>query len=210
MAYSKFNDLRKLVQQFGLSTERDALFPTDLITIQPSSWLKETIDLAFDLLGVDSEKERSERLVTPVLTEIAKINKGQITIYSGHELNVDKSLGLNGECDYLLSLGKKVLDYVDTPIFSIVEAKKQDMELGTAQCTAQLIGAQRYNEADGKKIPFLYGAATDGIKWRFIKLENTVLTIEPNYYVVENLPKLLGVLQFIFDDCSKSNLTKTN
>ena len=83
MAYSKFNDLRKLVQQFGLSTERDALFPTDLITIQPSDWLKETIDLAFDLLGVDSEKERSERLVTPVLTEIAKINKVKLQYTQG-------------------------------------------------------------------------------------------------------------------------------
>ena len=204
MAYKNFKDLKKLVQQFGLTTERNDFFPNDLKPIKPSAWLTESIDLAFNVLGIDSEKERSERLVAPVLTEIAKNNNGQITIYSGHELNVDKALGLNGECDYLLSLGKKVLDYVDSPIFSIVEAKKQDMELGTAQCTAQLIGAKRYNEADGKQIPFLYGAATDGIKWRFIKLENNVLTIEPNYYVVENLPKLLSVLQFIFDDCFRS------
>jgi hypothetical protein len=201
MAYSKFIDLKKTVQQFELQAERAKLFPSEVTVITPSSWLKETIAIAFDILGVDSEKERSERLVHPILTEMAVINKGEITIYSGHELNVDKNLGLNGECDYMLSLGRKVIDYIDAPIFSIVEAKKQNFELGTSQSVAQLVGAQRFNEKEGKSLSLLFGAATDGVKWRFFKLEGKKLSIDTDYYTIENIPKLLGVLQYIIDNC---------
>jgi hypothetical protein len=201
MAYSKFIDLKKTVQQFELQAERAKLFPSEIVVINPSSWLKETIAIAFDILGVDSEKERSERLVHPILTEMAVINKGEITIYSGHELNVDKNLGLNGECDYMLSLGRKVIDYIDAPIFSIVEAKKQNFELGTSQSVAQLIGAQRFNEKEGKPLSLLFGAATDGVKWRFFRLEGKKLSIDTDYYTIENIPKLLGVLQYIIDIC---------
>lgn len=201
MAYSKFIDLKKTVQQFELQAESTKLFSSEITTIAPSAWLKETIAISFDIPGVDSEKERSERLVHPILTEVAVINKGEITIYSGHDLNVDKSLGLNGECDYMLSLGRKVIDYIDAPIFSIVEAKKQNFELGISQSVVQLIGAQRLNEKEGKPLSVLFGAATDGVKWRFFKLEGKKLSIDTDYYTLENIPKLLGVLQSIIDTC---------
>jgi hypothetical protein len=204
MAYSKFTDLKKVIQTFGLQAERTALFSKKPTLIEPSTWLIETLEIAIEVLGIDSEKERSERLVHPVLAEIAKINKGEITIYSGHELNVDKSLGLNGECDYLLSLGKKVIQFIDTPVFSVVEAKKQDMELGISQSLAQLIGAQRYNQNDGKNITTLYGATTDGYKWQFIRLRDKQLSIDENTYLLSDLPILLGVLQSIIDDCKKA------
>ncbi|NJN35410.1 MAG: hypothetical protein HC817_15280 [Saprospiraceae bacterium] len=143
-----------MIQTFDLKAERTTLFSHNLKPIEPSLWLKESLEIAIEILGIDSEKERSERLVHPILAEIARINKGEITVYSGHELNVDKQLGLNGECDYLLSLGKKVIQFIDSPIFSVVEAKRQDMELGISQSLAQLIGAQRYNLNDGKIYPF--------------------------------------------------------
>jgi hypothetical protein len=203
MAYSKFTDLKKIIQTFGLQAERTMLFPDKPKMIEPSTWLKESMSIAIEVLGIDSEKERSERLVHPILAEIARINKGEITVYSGHELNVDKSLGLNGECDYLLSLGKKVIQFIDTPIFSVVEAKRQDMELGISQSLAQLIGAQRYNLNDGKNISVLYGAATDGYKWQFIRLTDKTISIDANIYLLNDLPLLLGVLQYAFDDCKK-------
>lgn len=203
MAYSKFRDVKKVAITFGLSVRRGTLFPEKLAVQKPSSWLVETLAIMRDN-GFETEKERSERLVSPVLIEIRKQNDSQITIYSGHELNVDASKSLNGECDYLLSLGFKVIDFVDTPVFSVVEAKKQDMEYGTAQCAAQIVGAMLYNENDGKPVPFLYGAATDGLKWRFIKLEKNVLTIDLDYYYLKDIEELLAVLQFIVDDCKNA------
>ena len=199
MAYSSYKNLKKVVEKFGIKTEPGYLFSAESIKlIEPSDWLKLSLKKA-NRLGFYSEKERSERLVHPVLAELVEIYDNQITLYSGPELKVNKDL--TGECDYMLTLGRKVIDYVSSPLFSIVEAKRQDMEHGTAQCAAQLIGAKMYNENDGIELPYLYGATTDGQKWRFLKFKDNVVTIHEDYYTLDNLPLLLGVLSHLVDDC---------
>lgn len=199
MAYSSFTKLKKVATKFNLKVENQLLFKeADVKLIEPSDWLKTSMEMA-DMMGFYSEKERSERLVHPILAALVKINNAQITVYSGQELNIDKELA--GECDYLLALGHKVIDFVSTPLFSVVEAKKQDMEHGTAQCTAQMIGAVRYNKLDDIELPYIYGTTTDGQKWRFMKLENQTLTIHPTYYYLSDLSKLISVLAYLIDDC---------
>ena len=201
MAYSNFTKLKKVKTLFGISVESENLFDMESVKpIEPSEWLKETISFGYDL-GYETEKERSERLVSPILTELNRINKRQVTVYSGRELEVDKELGLNGETDYLLALGKKPIDFIATPLFSVVEAKKQDMEHGTAQCAAQMIGATRYNIADGVDLPYLYGATTDGEKWRFLRLKDNMLRIHERVFYLDDLPNLLGMMQAIIKDC---------
>ena len=124
MAYSSFNNLKKVKTQLGLDIKDDYFFLVDDIpSIQPSAWLLESLKRA-KRQGYDSEKERSERIVWPILSELSNLNDLGLTIYSGHELNVDKSLGLNGECDFLLTLGRKVIQMVQSPIFTVVEAKR--------------------------------------------------------------------------------------
>ena len=198
-SYSKYTDLKTVTEAFGLSLKRDRLFPNTIEKIAPSVWLIESIRLAYKA-GFDSEKERSERLVSPVLTALLAQNDEQLTIYSGHQLNVDKSRGLVGECDYLLSLGKKVIEVVQSPLFSVVEAKRQDMVWGTSQCTAQMVGAQILNEQDGVNFPTIYGCVTTGTDWQFLKLENQLITIENNLKYIIELPYLLGTFQRIVDE----------
>jgi hypothetical protein len=199
MAYSSYKNLKKVVEKFGIKTEPGYIFSNeDIKLIEPSDWLKLSLQKA-ERLGFYSEKERSERLVHPVLAELVDIYDNQITLYSGQELNVNKDL--TGECDYMLTLGRKVIDYVSSPLFSIVEAKRQDMEHGTAQCAAQLIGAKKYNENDGIELPYLYGATTDGQKWRFLRFKDNVVTVHDSYYFLDNLPTLLGVLSYLVEDC---------
>ena len=201
MAYSNFTKLKKVKTLFGISVESENLFDmAGVKPIEPSEWLKETISFGYDL-GYETEKERSERLVSPILTELNRINKRQVTVYSGRELEVDKELGLNGETDYLLALGKKPIDFIATPLFSVVEAKRQDMEHGTAQCAAQMIGATRYNIADGLDLPYIYGATTDGEKWRFLRLKDNTLRIHERIFYLDDLPNLLGMMQHIILDC---------
>ena len=203
MAYSSFNKLKKVTEVFGLTLKRENIFEIkDIQPVMPSQLLLDNLAIS-DYLGFFTEKERSERLVHPILAEIAVNNRNQITFYSGQEINVDTKRGLSGECDYLMSLGKKVIDFVQTPVFSVVEAKKQDIEHGVAQCTAQMIGARLYNEQDNIHLPYLYGATTEGQKWRFIKLEGNTLTINEDYYTTHNLPLLLGFLQTIVEDMKK-------
>lgn len=203
MAYSSFTKLKKVIKHFDINVESDSLFSkSDLKPIEPSEWLKISIQRGYEM-GFESEKERSERLVHPILSELSTINNRQITVYSGHDLDVDKDNGLNGETDYLIVLGKKVIDFISTPLISVVEAKRQDMEHGTAQCTAQMIGATRYNKADGVDLPYIYGVTTDGEKWRFLRLKDNTLRIHEQLYYLSELPTLLSVLQFLIDDCKK-------
>lgn len=200
MAYSNFTKLKKIVQTFNIKVERENIFLNkDITLLPPSDWLTISVERGYKM-GFESEKERSERLISPILTELSYINQEKITIYSGHDLDADKDKGLKGETDYLIALGKKALDFIATPILSVVEAKRQDMEHGTAQCVAQMIGAAKYNAADNILLPYIYGATTDGEKWRFLQLTNNTLRIHEENYYTNNLPLLLGILQYFIND----------
>lgn len=206
-SYSKYNNLVKVEKYLGVILQPDrSLFDAQkLQLIQPSAHLIEDLRRA-KVLKFASEKERSERLVSPILGELAMLNENEITIYSGHDLDVDKELGLVGECDFLLTLGENTIQVVRPPIFSVVEAKKQDLDWGTAQCAAQLVGSTLFNASYGIEFPYIYGATTDGTTWKFLRLKNKELIIDSDFYTIQNLDKLLGVLQFILNDCKKFNV----
>jgi hypothetical protein len=203
MAYSKYRNIQIVVEKFKIKVFPADLFEGKIQKVKPSDWLVTTLEYMAER-GFDTEKERSERLIAPIFTEFRRRNDNQLTIYSGHELNPDAENDLNGECDFLFALGKKVPDYVNSPLFSVVEAKKQDFDLGTGQCAAQMLGIRKYNELANEPQPTIYGAATDGVKWRFLKLEDNQFWLDDRYYVINDLDELLGVLQYIFEDCKKN------
>ena len=207
MAYSNFTK-SDLTKKFGVKIKDAALFDNDKIKhIEPSSWLLETLT-RLQKIGFATEKERSERLVTPVLAELHQNNECSFKIYSGQVMNVDDNAGLNGECDFLLAYGD-VSDILETPIFTITEAKKQDIGLGIIQCSAQLIGAKIFNEKENYDSPLLFGCSTTGVEWRFIRYENNTIYWDQITYALRNLPELLGVLQYIIDE-TKFYLDKKN
>lgn len=196
MAYTNFK-ARDLEKDFNLRFTAKELFPK-VEKVTPSTWLKEAIERA-TMVGFISEKARSERLVTPLLLELSILNKHKFTIHSGMNLDVDESHGLNGECDFILSLNK-IQDFVKAPIVCIVEAKKNDIESGTIQCAAQLLAAQRLNKKENKDFDKpLFGCATTGVEWRFLELKDKTLTIGLRRYYIQNLTLLLGVFQYILN-----------
>ena len=198
MAYSNFTK-DELKRKFGVKIKDAMLFDAQLIKpIEPSSWLIETLT-RLQKIGFATEKERSERLVTPVLAELHQLNEWSFKIYSGQTMNADDNAGLNGECDFLLAYGD-VSDILETPIFTITEAKKHDIGLGIIQCSAQLIGAKIFNEKENYDSPLLFGCSTTGVDWRFIRYENNTILWDQIIYTLRNLPELLGVLQYIIDE----------
>lgn len=195
MAYSDFT-AKDLTKKFGIKFHAENLFPAQP-EIPPTPWLLESLKRGQEL-GFGSEKSRSERLVSPILLELSDRNHHQFAIHSGVNLDVDEAAGLKGECDFIFSFSR-IQDFVTAPIFCITEAKKQDMEQGTLQCSAQLIGARKLNESEGNSIETLFGCVTTGVEWRFLKYERNEITIDEERYLIAALPKLIGVLQSIVD-----------
>jgi hypothetical protein len=202
MAYSDFS-AREIVARFGIRYGSENLFP-DVVPVIPSDWLRESLEKGMGM-GFSTEKSRSERLVSPILMELSSLNTNQFSIYSGMNLDVDGSQGLNGECDFIFSFSR-IQDFVTAPIFCITEAKKQDVEQGTIQCSAQLIAARKFNDLEGNHPAVLYGCSTTGIEWRFLKYENNEVTLDKRRYLVNELDTLLGVLQHIVDISQKQIL----
>lgn len=196
MAYSDFT-LDRLEREFGVREKRLDL-ELDVQKLEASDLLKDMLKTAEDYISVRSEKARSELIVTPILIDLLKKNEAFFTIYSGDQLNVDKERGLVGECDFILAKNLHTRE-ISTPIITLVEAKKHDMDLGIPQCAAQMIGAKSYNEQKGKKIDLIYGCVTTGDNWKFMKLENNIIYVDKKTYYLGELEELLGAFQTIIN-----------
>lgn len=195
MAYGDFS-LAVVLDSFELVDRYDSLFPT-LQPIEPSSWLLETLNLGRSLaLPGGSKKARSEFLIAPLLLELERQYGDQLAIYSGRNFEVDRDRGLTGECDFILGKGKTAL-LVRSPIFCLVEAKRDDVEAGIGQCAAQMVGAEAFNRSQGESLPQIFGCVTTGEVWQFLRLHQQQLTVDRDRYYLNPLNLVLGCLHHI-------------
>jgi hypothetical protein len=199
MAYSDFS-LDTIVEQQQLKLQNNIALFGSIAPIAASEWLRETLAVSEDLgLFAGTEKARSEFIVVPILLELERRNPGQFMIFSGKSLDVDKNQGLNGECDFLLSKGEPTR-ILQAPVFSIVEAKRQDIDLGLGQCAAQMVGADLFNQKKGSTIPTIYGCVTTADRWQFLQLQHQQLAIDRKIYSYPNeLETILSIFQSILD-----------
>ena len=200
MPYSKFR-LQDVVTRFGLGISTEIFF-TDVKPLAYSDWLKEALERATKL-GYNSGKERSERLIHPVLAELNVLNNYEFAVYSGRDLDIDKVQELVGECDFIFAFSE-TLDLLQAPIFMLMEAKEENMDAGIAQCAAQMMGAMLFNERENSSISTIYGCTTIGNMWRLMKLKDNKLHLDKNYYYIDNVGILLGALQLVLEDCKKN------
>ena len=197
MAYRDFT-LKDLDKKFGIINQLVPLFDLSKIEkITPSEWLNLSLTLGQQMRPT-TEKAKSEVIVTPILLDLKNRNNNFFNIFSGNILKVDKERGLNGECDFILSVNTKSY-IIDTPIISLVEAKNDVLSLGIGQCAAQMYAAKLQNEDDGKPLDVIYGCVTTARDWQFMKLENNQLLIDEKVYFIENLETILGIFQHIID-----------
>jgi len=198
MGYSNFRKIRTVVKKFDLDAQIIPLFE-NTPKVEPSDWLVESLRLS-RLMPLMNEKTKAERVVSPILLEIVQNYHDKITLFSGEEISVNPSEDLSGECDFFFALHPPK-PYIEAPIISLVEAKDEDMEWGLAQCSAQLYGAKLFNEQEGKTFPILYGCATDGVEWQFIRFQDNIFYVDNQVYT--DLRELLGVWHHILQSFLK-------
>lgn len=188
--------LKDLAQQYGIRNRQTPIL-TKVTELAPSEELNVSLASA-KVLPLRSEKARSEWIVVPVLRELHLRNQDFLTIYSGEYLPADEQKGLTGECDFILARNAQTYD-LSYPILSIVEAKKNDLDLGVAQCAAQLVGARLYNQQQGVDLHQVYGCVTTGKDWLFMRLSGPLIEINTEAQTLAELPRILGIFQHIID-----------
>lgn len=193
MAYSDFT-LSKFKKNFNIHIyENNDLF-ANIESIEFSEQLKSNLEETTELaLAINTEKARSEMIITPILLEVRRKANYQISLFSGTDFNVDVEKGLNGYCDFIISRSQEQLT-INTPVMMIVEAKNENIKAGLGQCAAAMLAAQLFNQQEGNEISTIYGAVTTGDIWKFLKLEGNDLFIDLNNYYIKELNKILGIL----------------
>ncbi|MEH2125287.1 hypothetical protein [Nostoc sp.] len=193
MSYSDFS-LSKVKRDFNLTTLENGRFLPEIQSIEPSFYLKEALSEGLPLAtATGSEKARSELIISPILVEVRKILERKVSLFSGEDFTVVPELGLSGVCDFLISRSPEQI-FIEAPAIVIIEAKKGDLKSGLGQCAAEMIAAQKFNEINSIPIKTIYGSVSSGTAWRFLKLEEQILSIDLNDYTVPPVEILLGML----------------
>ncbi|GAA6622210.1 hypothetical protein [Scytonema sp. NUACC26] len=194
MPYSQFT-IEQIKSNFGIVISEQFGVFDDIPEITYSDFLAQSLKEYLPLaLAIDTEKARSELIVMPILVEIKRQMASQISIFSGKDFTVDVTKGLNGFCDFLISLSSEQI-VIEAPVVTLVEAKNDNIQSGLAQCMAEMIAAQIFNEIKGNPISMIYGVVTTGTNWRFLRLKGNTIEIDFNEYFISQVSKILGILK---------------
>jgi len=199
MAYSDFT-LNKFKKAFNLRIDEESDLFATVEAVQPSEYLTTTLDETVELaLAINTEKARSEMIITPMLLEVRRKANYQISLFSGTDFNVDFEKGLNGYCDFILSRSKEQLT-LNAPVAIIVEAKNENIKAGLGQCGAAMLAAQLFNQQEENNIKTIYGAVTTGDIWKFMKLVDSDVFIDLSNYYIKDVDKIIGILSKSIQD----------
>ncbi|MFM9160683.1 MAG: hypothetical protein ACKOPK_22905 [Dolichospermum sp.] len=193
MSYSDFT-LETVKKNLHLNiSSREDIF-SEVAPLPVSEYLQET--LAFNVpfaLASNTEKSRSEMIITPILLELTKKFVNQISLFSGVEFNIEPSQGLNGNCDFLISRSPEFL-LINTPVMIVVEAKKENIKGGLGQCIAEMYAVRLFNEREENQVTEIYGVVTTGEIWKFLRLSGELVQIDLAEYFLNDVNKILGIL----------------
>jgi hypothetical protein len=196
MSYGDFT-IEALRKTFEVTVREQRLFEAPG-SIAPSALLQDALE-SVKTIAFFSEKSRSEFIVAPILLACREHLQRSFQIYSGARLDVDPDKGLKGECDFLVAR-IPLTPFLEAPILVVLEAKKNDIEEGFAQCGAQLLGVRIYNQREGFSAEALYGCVTTGETWQFLRLQGNELLIDSERYYILEVGKILWVLSKIIKE----------
>jgi hypothetical protein len=190
------------------STELESIFKLKIIAdgdlfgdFKPSNKdypeLQSRVDLMESRISISkdasNEATRGSLLVSHILWEaVADYNLGiffEPSVEISQEETPDLPHPLNGKYDCGLNLNQ--IDFV-SPIISVVEVKPTQIAHGLGQCLAEMYATLKKFQQDN-----VYGIITDGEVWKFLLLENSVLTIDKKGYYISNVASIVDRVGYI-------------
>lgn len=155
-----------------------------------------------EVFDLESTEEAKTLLIDALFAEVVS-HYPRLKVWKAEKLETDT---LTGVADYLIAPRRA---YLATPLLCVTEAKRDDFEKGRVQCLAEMVACQWNNRQSGQDID-VYGIVSNGQIWRFYKLTRTSDAYETNQYGIENLPGLLGALNYICAECALNVPTLQN
>ena len=198
MAFSDFKTIPDVQKRFGIRH-----IENDFIKIEeglsPSEQFLKELEFSRQYIPVfASEGARCEAVIYPILREVYKAYATNYALWIKEPLAYDETL--SGTPDYFVSTRSELgMLIVGMPLIMLVEAKKNDFELGWGQCLAELVAAQKINEDPEHAV---YGIVSDGTLWQIGHLVGDTFTRNRTSFSVDDLPTLFGAVDFVFKAAS--------
>jgi len=148
---------------------------------------------------VNTDKAKSEFIIAPLLLELRRSMGDRFGLFSGVELAVDPARGLNGVCDFIITKSSRQF-ILSSPLIAIVEAKNDNLRSGLGQCIASMVAAQVFNQESSTPLEAVFGVVTTGGAWKFLRLQQALVTLDVREYYIDNAAKILGVLTHIIQN----------
>ena len=199
MAFSDFKAIPEVQERFRIRHVENDFIETEN-SAGPSEQFLQEFEFNREYIDVfASEGARCEAVIFPVLREVYKRYAEDYALWIKKPITYDDVL--NGTPDYFIStrseLGKLV---VGTPLIMLVEAKKNDFEIGWGQCLAELVAAQKINEDMEHPV---YGIVSDGTLWQIGHLVGETFTQNRTSFSMDNLPVLFAAVDSVFRAASE-------
>lgn len=193
MPYSSFTLKKASAELNTIVTEVQGIFD-GLPTVEPSEILQTLLEDQVPLaVSINTEKARSELVISSILVELRRRFKNRVSLFSGIEFNVDKERDLNGFCDFIIGGSPQQLALA-APIIAVVEAKNENLIGGLGQCIAEMVAANIFNAQEKSPVNRVYGAVTSGTVWQFLRLHGELVEVDLKEYFIDNPGKILGIL----------------
>jgi hypothetical protein len=155
----------------------------------------------FDATG--SEAAICESLLFPVLWESIKPFVDVLTLWS--HISLYRGEAFLGVPDYFIAKRSALSLRVPSPPFALImEAKKNDFDAGWSQCLAAMHAVQGLN---GEPSRVVYGCVSDGLIWRFAKLQHQTVTWHPMDYSLRRLDELFAAWHHLMELCKQQVLS---
>ena len=65
-----------------------------------------------------------------------------------------------------------------------------------------MAAVQHYHRAEGRSLPTVYGVATIGNQWRFLRLIGTTVYVDKTEYYLKEADKIVGILMAMLHDAA--------
>jgi len=186
----------RVQQDLELSVDEAELFSHVAIVALREEFVAALTEGTNLALAVNTEKAKSEFIIAPLLLELRRSHGDRFALFSGVELAVDPGRGLNGVCDFIISKSARQF-ILSAPLIAIVEAKNDNLRFGLGQCIASMYASQIFNQQSCTPIDAVFGAVATGSAWRFLRLQQAVVTLDVKEYYIDNPGKILGILTHI-------------